>query len=271
MIAVFRKAFRDSRRTVLWVSVGLAAYALFIMAFFPTIYDRQEDFAELLDAYPQEIMSMISGGMDMTDFNLADPASFLQVYLGVYVVLILGALVMVQAFNALTNAERDGTMDLTLSLPVSRRDMLLGRLANTAVGVLIALTVLFIFVAAASQVVEGFDINLGRTAVAIYTMFLIIMAQACFTYMLASIVPSSKRWAGAVAYALFFGSYLIVSFSSSIESLRDFMPLFIFDHYQLAEIVRQGLKLGDVIFLAAVALITAGIAWWQIDRKEMGV
>ena len=49
-----------------------------------------------------------------------------------YSVLILGAIIISQAFNAFSNAERDYTMDMLLSLPVSRRHYLLGRLLNTA-------------------------------------------------------------------------------------------------------------------------------------------
>lgn len=271
MTAVFRKALRDSSKTILWLSIGLSVYALFIMAFYPTIYENQEKFSEVLKSYPEELMGAFAGGMDIENLNIADPAVYIQAEFGTWVMLILGAMVMVQAFNALSNAERDGTMDVLLALPVSRRDVLLARLLNTAVSIFLVLTACFVVLAASTLVIENFDVDFDKLAVGIYAMFFLLMAQAAFTYMLASLVPSSKRWAGAVAYALFFGSYLVYSFAGVSDVLEGIKPLLMFDYYSLGKIMNDGLALVDAAVLGGGALLCAGIAWWWIDHKEIGV
>ncbi|MBN1563873.1 MAG: hypothetical protein JXA10_08540, partial [Anaerolineae bacterium] len=90
MAAVFRKAFRDSRRGTIWLAVGLGLYMVFILSFFPTIIDESEKFDELLESYPKEMLSLFYGG-DVEDLSLSDPATFLQTYFSTYGMLLLGA------------------------------------------------------------------------------------------------------------------------------------------------------------------------------------
>ena len=58
MLPVFRKALYDSRKTVIWLAIGLALYMVFIMSFFPTIVDQGQEFDDLIKSYPKGMISM---------------------------------------------------------------------------------------------------------------------------------------------------------------------------------------------------------------------
>lgn len=270
MLPVFRKALYDSRKTVIWLAIGLALYMAFIMSFFPTIVDQSQEFDDLIKSYPKGMISMFYSG-DIENFSISDPANFVQTYFASWTVLILGATAIVQGFNAFTNAERDGLMDVMLSLPVSRRAVLLGRLANTAVMILVVIAACFVVFGVGTVVVKEFDIGLGRLALGMFSAFWIVFAIACFTYMLATLVPSSKRFAGPVAYLFMMGSYLLYGFSGSVEALKDVRPLLIFHYYNMADIVRHGVDVGALAVLVGLSIVFAGVAWWAVDRKEMAV
>lgn len=271
MMAVFRKAFRDSRWTVLWMSIGLALYALMVMSFYPSIIEQQEDFDKLLENYPKELMSFMYGTDEFEEMSVADPGVYLNSQFNLWVILILGAMVMIQAFNAITNAERNGTMDILMSFPISRREMLVARFANTVVSLLLVLTACFLTFVASTEIWPEFDVSTGRLAAAMYGMFFILLVHTSFTYLLVSVIPSSKRWAGAIAYTLFFGGYLIYSLSGLNDTLKDIRPFFLFDYYNATSIVNDGMNWSDVGLMLLLAAILGGLAWWSIDKKELGV
>lgn len=271
MQAVFRKALRDSRRNMLWLSIGMAAFALFAVGVYPAILDQQEQLDALIQALPKSFITVFVGDIDLDNFTIADPALYLEIRFVSFMVLILGTVGMVQAFNAITNAERDGTMDLMLSLPISRHDLLLGRMANTALTILVAQTAAIITLVLAMRLVPELDLPTGKVVLAVYSTFFLVMTPAAFAYMLASWVPSSKRWAGGLVYAPFFGSYLVHNFSGTADVLGSIKPLLIFDYYSMGEIVRDGLNVGNIVALGCLVMLCTGVAWWRIDLKDMGV
>ena len=270
MLAVFRKVFRDSRRGTLWIAFGLGLYVLLTMSFYPTIMDQSEEFDELLESYPKELLSIFYSG-NVEDISLSDPATYAQTYFSAYTLLIMGTLVTAQAFRAITNAERDKTLDIMLSLPVSRRSYFLARVAHTVSVVLIVLTVVWLVFFCSSLIWPDFDLSAGELALGVYGALLPLMVLAGFAYMLAALVPSSKHVAGPVAYLFMMGSYLIYSLSGAVDQLSDYRPLFLFHYYDMQALLRGNVNWGGALTLVGVALVYFSIAYWRIDKKELGV
>lgn len=271
MNAAFRKAFRDSRRTVLWLSIALALYALFVISFYPSMVDQEDQLKELIESYPPELMSMFTGGMDVGEIDLTAPGTFLQSQFTIWAILILGAVVAVQIFNGFTNAERDNSMDMMLSLPISRRQLFLARVLNTTTGILIILTVCFVTFWISSLIWSEFEVTVGELALGMYGMFFPIMVIAGLTYLLVSVTPSSKNYAGAIVYLFMIGSYLVYTLASAVEVLKGIQPFFIFHYYNTSTIMEQGLEITDWLILSVASLALLGAAWWFIDKKELGV
>ncbi|RPJ02813.1 MAG: hypothetical protein EHM39_01045 [Chloroflexi bacterium] len=270
LLAVFRKAFHDSRRFVFWLSVGTFLYILLIMLFYPSMIEQSEQLDELMESYPKEMMQAFYGG-DVDDLSVSEPGNYVQSQFITWLVLMLGAIVIVQAFNAITNAERDGTLDVMLSLPVSRRAYLLGRIANTAVVTLLVLAASWLPLWLSTYIWPEFDVSPGRLALGIFGAFWPVIVVAGFAYLLACVIPSSKHFAGPLSYLFLFGSYILYMFAVSIESLNSLKPVFLFDYYSGGQIIREGVDLGNWALMILVALVYFALAWWRIDKKELGV
>ncbi len=271
MLVVLKKALRDSRRTILWLSLGFGIYALLIMSFFPSMVEQADQLDELIESYPDEFVSMFYGSDQAENISIAEPGNFVQIEFATWMVLIIGAMLIYQAFNSITNAERDGTIDVMMSLPVSRRDYILGRFINSTILILSVLTACFIAFSIATLVWEEFDVSIPTLVAAMYGAFFLLLTFAAFGYMLATLVPSSKRYAGAVAYLFLIGSYLLHSLSGAVTGLSDVRSLMVFDYYNAGTIIRDGIEPLNVFVLMAVSLIFFAIAWWRIDEKELGV
>jgi ABC-2 type transport system permease protein len=270
LIAVFRKAFHDSRRMMFWMSVSLVGYILLIMAFYPSMIDQSATMDKMLESYPKEMLQAFYGG-DVQDLSISEPGNYVQSQLFTWSVLILGVIVIVQAFNSFTNAERDGTLDLMMSLPVSRRRYFLGRVANSAAVMLVVLAACWVALWLSTYLWPQFDVSPGRLVLSVLGQFWPVMVVAGFSYLLAAVVPSSKHSAGGLAYLFLIGSYILYMFAVTITKLNGFKPVFLFHYYSGGEIIRSGVNWGNWALMAAVALVYFGLAWWRIDKKEFGV
>lgn len=270
MAAIFRKAFRDSRRSAFWLSLGFGLYVMLLMAMYPAVKGQADEWKELIDSYPEGVLAMFYGG-DMADFDMTEPGTWVQTEFASYSVLILGAIVIAQAFNAFANAERDHTMDMLLSLPVSRRHYLLGRALNTAAVMALVLGACLAGFLLSMLLWPEFDPPAANLALSMIGAFLYLMVVAGYSYLLAVLVPSSRRFAGAIAYLLLIGSFLIYGLSAVVEALEPVQPLLLQHYFNMGTVIRDGAQLGDWAVMAVVALAYLALAWWLVDRKELGV
>lgn len=270
MRVIFKKAFHDSRRTIFWLAVGMGLYALMIMGFYPSIVDQSEEFDELLANYPEEMLVMFYDG-DISEMQVSDPGTYVGMEFGTWCVLIIGAMVIGQVFNGFTNAERDGSLDLILCLPFSRRQILLGRVANTVVYLLTVLATCLVAFLLSMVIWPEFDPDVVNLILGIMGSFIPLAVVAAFAYMLVAIIPSSKRFAGALAYLFLIGSYIVYSFAGLIDELEWLRSLMLFYYFNIGGTIREGAAWGDWLILAVVALVYLSVAWWAIERKDMGI
>lgn len=270
MMAIFHKSIYDSRRTALWLSIGFGLYLLLIMGLYPTIKSQAAEWKELIESYPEGVLAMFYGG-EVAEFDMTEPGMYVQTEFGGYSVLILGAIVVVQAFNAFTNAERDHSLDMMLSLPVSRRRYLLGRLLSTATVMALVLTAWLAGFLVSMLIWPEIELSVGNLVLSIVGAFLFLMVVAGYSYLLAVVVPSNRRFAGAIAYLLLIGTFLIYGLSAIVDALKPIQPFLINHYFNMGKIIRNGAQLGDWAVLTGAALILFALAWWLVDRKELGV
>lgn len=265
MNAVFRKAMRDARYTILWLSIGLAVYAAYIWSLYPVMLENRETYENLLEDMPE--MEAIFN----TNGSFIDIGPYTDIYFALWALLILGPVIIIQVFNAITNAERDGTFDLMMSFPITRREFLTARIASTVTTILIVLTVCYLALAIGTFIVPEYDFPLDTLFVATYAMLFILMAQTMVTYMLATMIPSSRHIAGVIAYTFFFGSYLVYALLNQVDDFEPLTYLFIFKYYSFSEVAQDGIQIGNVLVLTTIAFVSGVIAYWKIENKELGV
>lgn len=266
----FDKAFRDYRWTLLWLAIGLGAYGATTLLLFPTLLAQRAELQQLLDNMPPELIGMFYQG-DISEFDFTDPAIFYHSRYIVWMLLIVGGMLTAHALNTIIGAERNATMDLSLSLPVTRREFLAARFLNVAAVILIILAVSFAVFAIGSQLVEEFDVGLSELALGTVSGFFPLMAQASITFALASVAPSSSNWAGPLAFGYFFGGYLLMAFAQTVELIDTISNIFLFKYYDASDIINNGLDITNWLVLTAVIVVFMGIAFWGFERKEIGV
>ncbi len=149
-LAVLSRALRDRARSLLWWSVGVAAYVVLIVSVFPTVRDTS-GMQELLQQYPKSVLAM----MGVADIDMTSGAGFMAAELfGFVLPLFVLVLTLGTGANAVGGAEDRGTLDLLLSHPVSRRTVLVQNAVVVALEALCLGGVVLVTLAVAGPIVE---------------------------------------------------------------------------------------------------------------------
>lgn len=268
MRPIFMKTLYDSRKLMLWMFIGYALYGMMISGMYPSMIKAAEGYNELVETMP-ELLSFF--GLDAETFNMANLGNFLHLEMMIWLLIIAGVVAIYHAFNAFTNAERNHTMEMLLSLPLSRRDNLIGQFAATVVLLVVTLSGAYLGLIVLTPLWKDVEFSVVEIAVAVFAAILPLLVITSFSYLLNAVVPSSKRFAGAVAYVFWVGSYLVFGLTLAISSLSDFQPFFIYHYYNAGELMNKGINLGYWAILLVLAALLFAAAWWRVDKKELGV
>src|SRR5512146_735571 len=126
----FVKTLRDARRAIGWWSLGLIAMAALMIAVYPTVRDNP-DLNRMVEDYPDALKAFIAFGGDL---DYVSGAGYLGSELFSFMVPLLLLVAAIGAgARALAGEEERGTLDLLLANPLSRRRLVLDKLAALTV------------------------------------------------------------------------------------------------------------------------------------------
>jgi len=136
---LLRATLHQRRASMLWFSVGLVFYSWLMVWFWPQIGGGQ--YAELVENMPPEMLALFGGN----DISFASMGGYFQTeYLGLMWMVIVGCAIVMYGVGSLAGDIGRGTMELTLSQPISRLTVVLTRIAVLVVYVLILAAATFV-------------------------------------------------------------------------------------------------------------------------------
>lgn len=218
-IVMFKKTMRDLRKGLVGWSIGVAGLIWLMALLWPTIRDM--DMESFIDAYPEPLRELFNveafttgaGFMNAELFSMLMPILFITYGIGV------GA-------RLLAREEENGTMDVLLSTPLSRSQLLIGKVGALTSGVLLLGFVQFV-----SLLSGGFVMDMELTfswAVGVsVAMVLMALVFGGLAFAVAAVVGSRGRaiaiaaTAAVAAYAFYIAS-AIVDQVGTVEWLTPF-------------------------------------------------
>ena len=265
LTSVFLKTLRDRRRGLLFWGIGLVLLAVLMAAFFPTIRDMPsiDDFMELL---PAELMALFGG--DFSDYTT--PEGFLNGELfGFMYPLMLLIFTVGFASGAIAGEEEGGTLDLLLSHPLRRWQLVLEKFAAMVVSVL-GIAVFFWL----ALLIAGAVIDMGLSPLR--------LAAVCFAGALLAIsfgalalavgcARGKKTLAVGVAGAIGFVSYILNALAPMVEWLEPFRKFSPFYYYNSTDPLGNGLDFGHAAVLLGLTLVFLAVALVSFQRRDLSV
>jgi ABC-2 type transport system permease protein len=263
MKTIFRYRLARLRGQILGWGVALALLGLFMAQFYGTIVDQAEQFEQLMESYPKELMAFFG------DFSeLTTPSGYLNLEYFVLMPLILGVFAVLMGSGLLVSDEESGRLDLIMAHPISRTALFWGRALAFGVATLVILALAWLGIYLPTSWTPLHVSWSGLTAA--FLSLLGVLALFGTLALLLSMLLPSRRMTAMVAGLALVGSYFITSLArinTDLETLANLSPL---NYYQGGEAI-DGLNVTWVVGLLAAAILFAILAWWRFQRRDIRV
>ncbi|MGZ4595606.1 MAG: ABC transporter permease [Actinomycetes bacterium] len=260
---VFTKTLRDHRHGILGWGLGLWLMSAFEIAVYPSVRDQGERMQALVESYPAAVKAFFGLSADFTRGS-----GFLEAELfSLMVPLVTVAVGVGFGAGATAGEEERGTLDLLLSMPVSRRRVVLEKalailVAITAVGAGLAVTL----------VVGSAWLDMGVPVGRVLTGCLsaVLLGAAFGAIALAVAAATGRRGlAAGVAVALALAAYLLHALSPLVAGLRPWRRLSPFTWYAGDGPLTHGLQADHALALVALAVAGALVGAVAFDRHDV--
>lgn len=211
LTSIFTKTLHDQRRGLVGWGLGIAATVMVMGAIWPSFSDMDID--GLLAQYPEALrelfnvrsMSTGAGYLNAELFSLMLPAIFIVFAVG-------------RGARLIAAEEEDGTLELLLTMPISRTAVLLQKAAGLVVE-LFVLTVVLLAATCATSSIFGLDVGVLAATNGALAMGLLGLEFGLIALAL-SAASGRRTFAVGVTSAIAGASYLVYLAAQLVESLR---------------------------------------------------
>ena len=259
--ALLRKTLRDQRRAFIAWGVGVAAVATMYAAFYPSVRESASDLQRYLESLPEALKGVFGG-----DFTT--PAGYLRTEtfsaLGpiLFLVFAIGA-----GARAIAGEEEGRTLDLLLSTPIRRRQVLSDKWISMVATALALVIVLGLTIALIGPV---FELHIALVELASTCLMLFLLATAFGTIALAIGCWTGRRGlANGITGALATITYVLNVLALSVDALSPLRPVSPFRWYLEPDPLVKGLSAANVVVFITITAAAYTIARFTFERRDL--
>jgi ABC-2 type transport system permease protein len=243
----------------------MVALAVILVAFFPVIRDATS-ITEYIESFPEEFLALFAG--EVTDYSSGEGYLNSELFFLMYPLLIL---IYAIGFGSGTIAseEEKGTLDLLLSNPLNRWQLVLDKFIAMVICTFVVAAVFWAALAIGNVVVD-MGLNLARLAAVCFSGFLLGITFGS----IALAVGSARGKHGlsiGVGGALGVYAYLLNALAPLIDWLKPFQVASPFYYYIEANPLKNGLDPVHASVLIGLTVIFLIIAIVTFERRDLAV
>jgi ABC-2 type transport system permease protein len=265
--SVFGAALWSRRRSLAWWVGGSFVYLFFLGSAFPTIQSHAADFDRMLQSYPAALRAM---------FNMAEGTSigsgpgFLNMELFSFVLPLL-LIVFAVGFGAraVAGEEEEGTLELLMSGPISRRRVLAEQCAAMVLGTFLVGLAIFAAILIAGAVF-GMGLVPGRLAAATFSAVLIALVFGGLALAVGA-ATGKRALAIGVPGALVLAAYLVYALAGLVSWLGTVQKALPWYYYAASTPLLHGINWAHAGVLVAIAVVLPVIGGVVLERRDLGV
>lgn len=249
----------------LWWYFAIFAFVALVMAFYPPFRDQAAQFdQQFTQQIPEGAKAFIS---DTQDF--LSPIGYLssQIY---YIMLpmLLSILSITLGSSLIAREEREGTIELLLSRPLSRSTLLAGKVVVGTIIVIGGAIVSFLTTVILAHFVK---LNVGVWPIAVATISCTLLALAFGAIAFAITMTGRARVASVgIATLIALGGYIISSLAEVATWLKWPSKLMPFHYYHPADMLAGTYRVMDFAVFIGIIIVCAIFSWVAFRGRDIG-
>lgn len=257
-----RKTLGDRWKNSIFYGIGLVAYTFLLVSIFPSFqnFPQVEQFTE---NYPEELLRFFgSGELDFTQFG-----SYMNIeFLGLMMVIIMGAYVFTFARSITAGEVKEGTIELLVTQPVERWEIVATKSAVMLAGITALLTATVVSIMAFGSM---FGIEMSYSGFASYLPLAIALfvCIAGYSLLLTVIIPKGGTMA---AVGLTIAFYVLNFIGESVSSVSWVKFASIFHYYDVGGVLESGtVPWLDILVLAGVGAAALAASAYLFQHRDL--
>jgi ABC-2 type transport system permease protein len=245
-------------RSILIWGIALGAVGALYVALYPTMKDLMDEFVKQAPESLRQWMGVAGNTMSVEQWVGMK-------FLNLFVPVALPFMVMLIGARAVAGAEERRSLDLLLSNPVRRWQVIASSVLTMGISVMgvLALTWVLTYVTAP---IAGVDLSPGLLAVAFLVLWPFCLLFGTFSLFLSSVVRRSFLATTIPAVVLVF-MYLLESLAQSIKSVEPARVFSLF--YHLGNAIDGDIRLLAALLMVAGACILTGGAIAAFSKRDI--
>ncbi len=264
---IFLNTLRHTWLQMVYWGAGLGLMALFTAAMIP-FFDSMQ-LVELMQGLPPILLA--AAGLDADLQVLATPEGLITVGFFGKFALIFAAWPVVLGMRVSANDEDSGVMEVVLSLPLPRWQVIVERflaysLTVVGVGVLVYVGLWL------GVTLIDVQLDMARMATVVFNAVPVLIFVLAFTALMAALIRRRQR-ALAVTTGFVVASFMLdtvagIAGEGLSQTLR---AISFFSYYDPGGIVQNGLDPNKTLFISALAVLLVAGTVWAFRRRDVGL
>lgn len=263
---IFKRTLLDSRQTMIGWGLGVGILSFIEMLIYPAISEAFGAFEQLLESPIYQVLLGDAAGAGFTT-----PEGYVATYVILFTPIYLAVYLVTLALGMTLREEDRGTIDLLLSTPIPRWQVIVEKFLALIVTVLVIVGLTYVLTLFGTIIIPDLAIPPLRLAEGIFSMMPIMLVIAAIALFFSTILRSPGR-VGAVVGALLVASYFLTTLSQlATETLGTLKYLSIFTYHQSTRVMLDGIVWGDVLVLLVITVILFGLSLVMFQRRDLAV
>jgi ABC-2 type transport system permease protein len=263
MRSVFTKTIYEKRWFIFGWTVGMIALAMLMTSFYPAMH-QDGSLDALVKNMPPAFQGLVGDLANLRTFETYIASQLFDIR----VPLIAGVMAIILGLGLSTREEEDGELRTMVSLPISRRSLLLQKwfamlviMAIAAAGLLAGIYIIVPFLTDAT-------IEFTDALLLVMVTWLVMITYGTVTYG-AGMITGRRSLTSFIGIVVIIGSFLLSTFSQAVDWLSDYEYLSLLHYFPAVDIIKNGINWGDAGVLSAISLGVLAVAWFVFDRRDI--
>jgi ABC-2 type transport system permease protein len=264
---MFRHILRRSVWPLLFWGAGAGVMAYLVVIIVPNVESLQQ-MAKLLETFPPALLEAFGAGEAKF---LASPAGYLSLNLFSWILPVLAIYSILAGLAVTANEEDQGIMDIILSLPLNRWQIVVEKTLAYALiisgNVILTLAGLWIGV----RQTPTMAVDTSRLMEASLNMIPSLLVVLAFTVLVSTLVRRNVA-AGLASAFLIVGYFIDLIGRAAPGTFLDKLRLVSFyTYHDNPGVMQHGLAWGNIVGLLIAAALMIAVSVWTFERRDVGV
>jgi ABC-2 type transport system permease protein len=252
---------RSRWRAILGWGFGLILFGAVYISIFPGLFEQLQS---LKDLSVYKLVGMRLGSVE----------GYMASVVLVYIPILLCIYCIIASTSTLAGEEDNGTLELIVSMPLSRGQILTAKaiaLSGVALFIMIIASIGNAFILAAIKIDNPINVTPFGLFTALMSSLPLALVLIMIGFFLGAILPN-HRLSATVLTIFFIASFFGENIAGMVKSLEPIRYLSLFNYYNTTEtIFTDGAQLSDIVILLGIAAVFFILALICFQRRNITV